>query len=94
MTSIDVDAIIYSPKNVTARYKKYLIDLANIQAKIRDIAEDLEQISEHYGDNGDTAEDAKEVLVHLGNLLADAIVYASEYEEKIEKLKPKKAESK
>lgn len=90
MTSDDIN--VYSLKNVTARYKKYLVDLANIQAKIRDMAEDMEQISDRYGDNGDPAEDAREVLVHLGTLLADTIVYTSEYEEEMEK--PKKVESK
>ena len=90
MTSDDIN--VYSLKNVTVRYKKYLMELANIQAKIRDMAEDMEQISDHYGDNGDPAADAKEVLVHLGTLLAATVVYASEYEEEMEK--PKKVESK
>ena len=73
---------LYKPENVKVRYKQYLEKLANIHAEIRDMNEDFEEVSNVYLDASDPADDAKKVLIDLGALLADLIVYANHYEMK------------
>lgn len=62
------------------RYKGNLQELANMQAKIRDMRDSFEEDSREFGDNGDPQLDAEKVLIDMGSLLADLIVYTSEYE--------------
>lgn len=73
---------LYKPENVQKRYKQYLEKLANIHAEIRDMNEDFEEVSNVYLDASDPADDAEKVLIDLGALLADLIVYANHYEMK------------
>ena len=62
------------------RYKGYLQELANMQAKIRDMRDSFEEDSREFGDNGDPQLDAEQVLIDMGSLLADLVTYALEYE--------------
>ena len=72
---------MYSSENISKKYKEYLLDLANMQAKIRDIRDYLKDVSIVKSDNGDTYIDAEAVLIDISSLLADMIVYQHEYEE-------------
>lgn len=74
-----------SLKSIIKRQKEHLLEVANFHAKLREIRDDLKEISEHYNDNGDTWVDADDALNALGALLADLAVYTSEYEEDLDK---------
>lgn len=73
---------MYNPENVQKRYKQYMEKLANIHAEIRDMNDDFKEVSNFHLDAGDLDFDAERVLIDLGALLADLIVYANSYEMK------------
>ena len=72
-------------ENVIRRHKAHLLELANMHATIRDMRDEFKDVTERYGDNGDTYLDADQVLIDFGSLLADLIVYTSEYEAELNK---------
>ena len=80
MNGRDVLSDLYKPKAIVERYKSYLLELANVQCKIRDMRDDFRDVSNKLNDAGDTWMDADEILINLGSLLADLTVYTSEYE--------------
>lgn len=76
---------MYSMQNVYERFKGYLMEIANTQAKFSEMLEDMDECSKHLGDNGDPAFDMKKVLLDMGSLLAVMTVYVNEYEEELKK---------
>ena len=76
---------MYSMQNVYERFKGYLMEVANIHAKFREMFVDMDECSKHLGDNGDPALDMEKVLLDMGSLLADMTVYVNEYEEELKK---------
>ena len=70
---------LYDPKSIAKRYGEYLVELANIQAKIKDMRDDFKDVSEVKNDNGDPWTDADNVLLAMSDLFASLITYTSEY---------------
>lgn len=60
--------------------KEHLLELCNFHAKLRDMRDSFRRTSLQLEDAGDTWMDADEALVAVGSLIADLVVYVSEYE--------------
>lgn len=66
-------------------YRRQAVEMATAMAKLWDMHELFECMSESAGDNADPQYSLETALLHLGKALADTVTYASEYKEEAEK---------